>query len=45
MIKDEMETITFSQFIEETFSVPFEEVYKEYTLKEVMDYEKTSELE
>ncbi len=45
MIKDEMETITWSQFIEETLNVKFEEVYKDYILHGVVEYEKDSDLE
>lgn len=45
MIEQKMESITFSQFIEETFNVQFDEIFKDYTIQEVINHEKTSDME
>jgi hypothetical protein len=45
MIKDEMETITFSQFIEETFNISFDEIYKDFKLDEDIKNEERCDLE
>jgi hypothetical protein len=42
MVKEEMESITFSQFIEETFNAPLDEIFNDLNIKEVIYYEEAS---
>lgn len=44
MVRDEIETITFSQFIHETLDVPFDMIYKDFMVKEEKKNGKKSNL-
>ena len=45
MIKDEMETITFGQFLDEVFQSSFDDIFKDNFKKENKQNEETCDLE